>query len=136
MVEAAGVDQRKLKRNDSEEVIELDDGAEEEEAKAGEFNQIIMEHDQNDADVELFNPQEIDFSEVERLRTKVASLESLLANGSNMQANELLKSYMDTQEAMRQDQAQVNQQLLQVIQNLQAENRELKDKLLDHKMNE
>ena len=95
-----------------------------------------MEHDQNDADVELFNPQEIDFSEVERLRTKVASLESLLANGSNMQANELLKSYMDTQEAMRQDQAQVNQQLLQVIQNLQAENRELKDKLLDHKMNE
>ena len=27
----------------------------------------------------LFNPQEIDFSEVERLRTKVATLESILA---------------------------------------------------------
>ena len=36
----------------------------------------LMIEEQNDE--ELFNPQEIDFSEVERLRTKVATLESLL----------------------------------------------------------
>jgi len=38
-----------------------------------------MEDQEND-EGELFNPQEIDFSEVERLRVKVATMESLLAN--------------------------------------------------------
>ena len=37
---------------------------------------------------------------------------------------------------MRKEQAQVNQQLLQVIQNMQSENRELKDKLFDQQVKE
>lgn len=70
---------------------------------------------------------------MERLRTKVGQLESLLASNSSQQPGDLLIAYMNSQEAMRKDQAQVNQQLLQVIQTLQQENRELKDKLLEFK---
>ena len=46
---------------------------------------MMLDQDQNDGEdeAELFNPQEIDFSEVERLRDKVGQLESLLANGSS-----------------------------------------------------
>ena len=64
---------------------------------------------------ELFNPQEIDFSEVERLRTKVATLESILANQGQQDSTVLLKCYMDSQEQVRREQSQANQQLLQIV---------------------
>ena len=38
----------------------------------------LQDENEEESDV-LFNPQEIDFSEVERLRTKVATLESILS---------------------------------------------------------
>ena len=85
MVEATSPSNLMLRRNDSEEFIELDDGAEE--VKNGGLN--IVDDEQNivedieEGEEELFNPQEIDFSEVERLRTKVATLESLMANGAS-----------------------------------------------------
>ena len=46
---------------------------------------------------------------MERLRTKVGQLESLLAANSSQQPGDLLMAYMSSQEAMRKDQAQVNQ---------------------------
>ena len=80
MVEAYAP-QEMLVRGNSEP-NELDDGAEE--VKNADLSPMIIEDDNNAEDEgELFNPQEIDFSEVERLRTKVATLESLLANGAN-----------------------------------------------------
>ena len=69
----------------------------------------MMEEPSNDE--ELFNPQEIDFSEVERLRTKVATLESLLtdqAGPNQLASHTLLKCYMDSQEASRRELAQAN----------------------------
>ena len=43
-----------------------------------QIDQEIDDPSAEDDDGELFNPQDIDFNEVERLRTKVAKLESLL----------------------------------------------------------
>ena len=45
---------------------------------------------------EVFNPQEIDYDEVARLRTKVTDLESLLANAAKDEPSVLLKGYMET----------------------------------------
>lgn len=74
-----------------------------------------MEDQEND-EGELFNPQEIDFSEVERLRVKVATMESLLANnGAQQDPSLLLKCYMDSQERIRSEQAQANSSLLKIV---------------------
>ena len=64
--------------------IELD--VEEEYKEDSSFNPLAIENvddvegADDDDEGELFNPQEIDFSEVERLREKVATLEQLLLN--------------------------------------------------------
>ena len=52
---------------------------------------------------------------MERLRTKVASLESLISNQSQDGAQTLLMKYMETQESARQEQVQANLKLMQVI---------------------
>ena len=83
---------------------------------------------------EVFNPQEIDYDEVARLRTKVTDLESLLANAAKDEPSVLLKGYMETQEASRKEQAEANNKLLTIISDLQEENRELKDKNFEMKI--
>lgn len=80
---------------------------------------------------EIFNPQEIDYGEVERLRNKVGTLESLLSESAQKEPALILKAYIESQEAIRKENAEANQQLMQVVQNLQQENRELKDKVLE-----
>jgi len=97
-----------------------DNEVKEVEEKGGQQFDLLADDFEENADEvgELFNPQEIDFNEVERLRTKVATLESLIANGANQQPSVLLSSYMETQESMRKEQAQTNQKLLQIISEL------------------
>ena len=73
--------------------------SEEEEIKAegDEVNQGLQDLlNAEEDEAELFNPQEIDFSEVERLRTRVGQLESLLSNQSQEQPAALLMRYMET----------------------------------------
>lgn len=57
----------------------------------------LQDENEEESDV-LFNPQEIDFSEVERLRTKVATLESILSGQGQQDPSLLLKTYMEAQE--------------------------------------
>ena len=79
----------------------------------------------------MFNPQEIDFGEVERLREKVANFEKVMAlKAADAPANVLFQAFLDQQEANRKDHAKVNQGLLEVISKLQTENKDLKDVIL------
>ena len=47
---------------------------------------------------------------------------------------ELLQSYMDTQETLRREQAEANGKLMTIISELQQENRDLKDKNFEMKV--
>jgi len=58
--------------------FELDDGGD-----------IPSEIEDDQDEEEMFNPQEIDFDEVERLRGKVAVLESVLANSAEKEPSML-----------------------------------------------
>ena len=59
--------------------LELDDG-----------DDIPIQLEEDQEEEEIFNPQEVDFDEVERLRGKVALLESVLANSAKKEPGILL----------------------------------------------
>ena len=111
------------------------------EANAEEVEDLSADSgDNNNEDdedvVSMFNPQEIDYDEVSRLRQKVTDLEGMLASaakgGDSMQV--VLKSYMDTQEASRREQAEANVKLMTIISELHEECRDLKDKNFEMKV--
>ena len=80
--------------------------------------QLPIELVDDQEEEEMFNPQEINFDEVTRLRDRVASLENVMAQNAAKSPELLFKSFIESQEASHRAQAKVNQGLLEVIANL------------------